>query len=185
MYGKIFESLFTGSLVGAGAEVFAVMSYVIANQRPDRELGSYVELNPKLLAVIIGESEAVIEAAIKVLCDADPNTTTPGHQGKRLISVSRFGYQVVNGAKYRAIRDEEDRRRQNREAKRRERAKKNGQPLPGEVTAVRQAADGDHVGAEAIAAERVPRVHEATPPGPAEVEEPSEPEAEDAPVEED
>jgi len=136
MYGKIFESLFTGSLVGAGAHVFAVMSYVIANQKPDRELGSYVELNPRLLAAIIGEEEQRIEGAIKVLCEPDPDTTTLGHQGKRLISVSRFGYQVVNGAKYRGIRDEDERRRQNREAKRREREKKRvalREPTPAEA----------------------------------------------------
>ena len=34
-------------------------------------------------------------------------------------------YRVVNGAKYRAIRDEESRREQNREAKQRERERKN------------------------------------------------------------
>ena len=123
MYGKIYESLFTGSLVGAGAEVFAVMAYVIANQKPDRELGSYVELNPVLLATILGESQESVEAAITKLCAPDPNTTTPGKSGKRLIKVSSFGYQVVNGAKYRAIRDEEDRRAQNRAAQQRFRAK--------------------------------------------------------------
>jgi hypothetical protein len=156
MYGKIYESMFTGSLIGSGACVFAVMSYVIANHKSDRELGAYVEINPVLLGHIFGEKTEVVEAAIKKLCAPDPDTTTPGNEGRRLVRVSQYGYQVVNGAKYRAIRDEEERRTQNREAQRRYRAKKKGLPLPGEAAALRREAAGDVNGAERIAEEALP-----------------------------
>lgn len=132
MFGKHYASLYDGSMIGAGAIVFAVWGYVIAKQEPDREVGSQVRLNPVLLAAILGESEADIVEAIKYLCSPDPRSTTREAEGRRLISVGQFDYQVVNGAKYRSIRDGDERRMQNREAKRRQRSRQN--PLAGEVT---------------------------------------------------
>lgn len=110
-------------MVGAGAPVFAVWAYIIANQKPDRTVGMQVELNPKLLAFIIGETEESIDDTIAYLCAPDPESRTRDHEGRRLIKIGQFDYQVVNGMKYRNIRDEESRRTQNREAKRRERAR--------------------------------------------------------------
>lgn len=115
--------MYDGSMVGAGAVVFAVMGYVIARQKPDREVGSQIRLNPMLLAAILGEPQEDVERAVEYLCSPDPKTTTPGHEGRRLVKLGQFEYQVVNGAKYRAIRNEEERRTQCREAKRREREK--------------------------------------------------------------
>lgn len=118
--------MYEGSLYGSGAVVFAVMGYVIATQMPDRELGSQVTLNPRKLADTLGEEVGDVEKAIEFLCKPDPQSTTKKAEGRRLIKVGEFEYQVVNGAKYRAIRDEEERRAQNREAKRRQREKASG-----------------------------------------------------------
>lgn len=140
MYGKHFSSLYEGSMIGSGSHVFAVWGYVIANQKPDRSVGSQVDLNPKLLAFIIGESEEKITAAITYLCSPDPQSKSPEKEGRRLIKLGQFSYQVVNGAKYLKIRDEESRREQNRNAKRKQRAK--GKPLPGEVQFVEAERNG-------------------------------------------
>lgn len=128
MYGKHFASLYEGSMIGAGAAVFAVWGYVIANQEPDRKVGSQVRLNPKLLAAIIGESENEMSKAIAYLCRADPRSTTKEKDGRRLVKLGEFDYQVVNGAKYRKIRDQETRREQNRQAQRRHKIKKSLPP---------------------------------------------------------
>jgi hypothetical protein len=123
MFGKIFETMFTGSMVGAGPYVFAVWPFVIANQKPDREHGSVVELNPKLLAAIIGCEQVPIEEAIAFLCSPDEASRSEELEGRRLERIGAFEYRVINGAKYRAIRDHETRKEQNRIAKRKERAK--------------------------------------------------------------
>ncbi len=128
MYGKHFASMYTGSMVGAGAVVFAVMGYVISNGKPDRGVGMQVELNPKLLAFILGESQEDVEGAIEYLCSPDPKSRSEAEEGRRLVRLGEFAYRVVNGPKYRAIRDEERRRETDRESKRRARAKK----IPGE-----------------------------------------------------
>ncbi len=124
MYGKIFEKMFEGSLYGKGWGPLLVMSYVIAHAVPDKEVGTQVELNPKAMADKFGESEEAVRKAIEFLCGPDPDSTSPEEGGRRLIKIGAFSYRVVNGAKYRAIRDEEDRRRQNREAQTRFREKK-------------------------------------------------------------
>ena len=119
MYGKSYESKYSGSMVGAGAMRFAVLDYVITMQKPSREWGSVVEINTVLLSVILGETQAAVEEAVGFLCSPDPKSRSKEKEGRRMVKVGEFLYQVVNGAKYRAIRDEEERRTQNREAQRR------------------------------------------------------------------
>src|SRR5262245_49131406 len=123
MYGKHFASMYTGSMIGSGALVFAVMGYVVACQEPDRKLGSVVELNPRLLGAVFGEEAEHVAEAIAYLCKPDPESRSKESGGRRLIRVGQFLYQVVNGAKYRAVRDLEARREQTREAVGRHRAK--------------------------------------------------------------
>ena len=125
MYGKHFASMYVGSMVGAGFGPYAVMGYVIANQRPNFKAGFFsVDLNPKILAATFGELESVVQSAIDYLCAPDPQTTTPGEEGRRLVKIGTFAYRVVNGAHYDRIRSEEDRREQNRRAQQRSREKK-------------------------------------------------------------
>ena len=123
MYGRIFESLYEGSMVGSGSAMFAVWPYVIAKMKPDPEVGAQVDLNPELLAFVLGESSEVIQGVIEKLCSPDPKSRTPDEDGRRLIKIGQFTYQVVNGAKYISLRNEEDRRRANRLYKRNQRAK--------------------------------------------------------------
>lgn len=127
MYGKIFSSMYEGSMVGAGATVFAVMGYVIAKQQPP---DFTVELNSKFLSAVIGETPEAIEKAIEFLCQADSQSRTEKEDGRRLIKVGAFTYHVVNGAHYHSIRNYEERKAYNREAQAKYRAKKNLPPMP-------------------------------------------------------
>ena len=117
MYGKIFESLYEGSMVGAGPTVFAVWGYCIA--KADRE--GIVILNPALLAPIIGTSRVDIERAIEYLERPDPNSKNPEHEGRRLLKMSGFAYFVVSHAIYRGMNNGEDRREYMREYMRKRR----------------------------------------------------------------
>lgn len=145
-------------MVGSGSPVFAVWGYVISKMQPDKEVGAQVELNPKLLAFIIGDEEEVIEGAIRKLCAKDENSRSPEHDGRRLIKVGQFAYQVVNAAKYLGLRNLDEKRAGDRERKARSRALRKGKPLAGEVAAVKAMENGDEAGAARIAAERVDKV---------------------------
>jgi hypothetical protein len=119
MYGKFFKSTFTGSMCGAGADVFAVWGYVIANK-----VKSAVELNPVVLSGLIGMTPDRVSAAIDHLCKPDPNSRNPAHEGKRLVREGVFQYFVVSDDIYAAIRDEDSRREYNRRKKQEERGRK-------------------------------------------------------------
>ena len=105
MYGKHYESLYDGSMVGAGAHVFAVWGYVIAKTRRSR-----VDLNPKVLAFVIGEREERMVEALEFLCAPDPKSRTKKNEGRRLIREGEYQYFVPNWEMYRRIKDEADRR---------------------------------------------------------------------------
>ena len=114
MYGKHFESMYTGSMVGIGAIPFAVWGYVISHQRPPR---FEVELNPIILATIIGEEAGDIEKAIAMFCEPDLKSRTEEMQGRKLERLGPFLFRVVNGARYDAIRSNEERKAYWREQK--------------------------------------------------------------------
>jgi hypothetical protein len=128
MYGKHFESLYEGSMIGAGAMVFAVWGYVIAKWKPDKKVGGQVRLNPALLGPILGESPKEVEKAIEYLCAPDKQSSSKLEGGRRLVRLGQFDYRVVNAAKYHAIRNEEERREQNRQAQARFREKQKVEP---------------------------------------------------------
>lgn len=108
---------------GKGSAFFAVWGYVISHMVPDREVGTQVELNPEIVAFLIGEQQPVIESVIAEMCRPDPKSRSTEKDGRKLIKVGSYSYQVVNGAKYRAIRDQATRREQNRLAQQKHRQK--------------------------------------------------------------
>jgi hypothetical protein len=120
MYGKHFASMYTGSMVGSGAVVFAVWGYVVANVR---FTDSSVELNPRILATILGEPVEEIEKAITVLCSPDKHSRSQEEEGRRLVLEGPFLYRVVNAKKYGSIRDEDGRREYMREYMKKRRSK--------------------------------------------------------------
>lgn len=125
MFGKHFASMYTGSMFGKPAVVFAVWGYVIATQRPSRKDGEcYVELNPTLLSATFSTTVDEVLSAIRILCSPDKASRSKQDAGRRLhpmdpeLHPGPMQFRVINGAKYRSMRDEEERRAYLREAKR-------------------------------------------------------------------
>lgn len=154
MFGKHFASMYQGSMVGSGCHVFALMGYVIANMKPDEQVGAQVSLNPVLLATIFGEPLDRVTAAIDFLCAPDPHSTSPEEGGRRLVKVGQFDYRVVNGAKYLKIRNEEERREANRLRQQNWRKKKEKTDRERRYEEALQ--NGDTATADKIAAEGLP-----------------------------
>ena len=119
MYGKLFRSTFTGSMVGKGAVVFAVWGYAIAHTNQD----SLVEINPVLIAAMIGCQTTDVDAALDFLCAEDPRSRSKNDGGKRLVKEGEFLYRTVNYLDYNAIKNEPARREYNRIKKRESRAR--------------------------------------------------------------
>jgi len=111
-FGKAFAQMYEGSMAGSGSHVFAVWGYIIAHTDPNTHT---VRLNPKVLSAAIGDPCDRIQEAIDVLCQPDPNSTTPDHDGRRLLHQSGFEYFVVTHEKYRGIKTGFDRTAYQRE----------------------------------------------------------------------
>ena len=140
MYGKAYESMYEGSMVGAGLNVFAVWNYCIAKNR----LG-VIELNPKLLAFILMGDQAddgVIRDAIKKLCEPDDESRSHDQAGRRLIKEGEYQYRMVNWGKYDAIKNADGLREYNRMKQREYRARSKSAPLPGEEKHVQNDENG-------------------------------------------
>jgi hypothetical protein len=119
MYGKLFESTFNGSMLGAGPVVFSVWSYIIAHAQD-----SMVEVNPVLAGVQIGCSPEEIEAALDWLQQPDPDSRSKEDEGRRIVKTGTFAYRVVNHKHYRTMRTPEDRREYMRRKQRESRARR-------------------------------------------------------------
>ena len=111
LYGKVFGSLYEGSMLGAGVHVFALWPYCLA--RADAR--GIVEVNPKLAAVVLGCSVTEIEQALEYLQRPDPDSRSREEEGRRLVREGQFAYRIVNYLRYREIRDAEARREYQRE----------------------------------------------------------------------
>lgn len=140
-FGKIHASMYTGSMYGSGAMMFAVMGYVVANMLPVGDDGMQVELNPEMLRHVLGEDEKDVRKAIETLCSPDPKSRTKQEEGRRLVKLGEFEYRVVNGPKYRAIRAKEVRLEQNRVAQKKFRSKRSGTTQPTQSEKLQQQAE--------------------------------------------
>ena len=109
MYGKCFESMYEGSMIGAGMHVFAVWNYIITKAR-----GGAVEINPKLLAFTLGGTEDMVRSALGVLSSPDPDSRSKLEGGRRIMREGEFQYRLVNWEYYQRIRSAEDKREYNR-----------------------------------------------------------------------
>src|SRR4051812_47815562 len=98
-YGKFFTSCFSGSMVGAGANVFALWGYVIAHA-----IDGQVEVNPRLVALTIGMTLDDLTKSLAFLCAPDPESRNKDEEGRRLVKEGQFAYRVVSHAIYRAMR---------------------------------------------------------------------------------
>lgn len=137
MFGKIFESTFTGSMFGAGPRVFAIWGYIIANAKPaTREDGSetgIVEVNPPLVSACIGMTVAEVEEVIDYLTKPDPRSRSQIADGRRLLPIGgSFLYEIPTFAEYHRRQTPEDRKEQTRKRVAAHRAKRKG----GDVTHV-------------------------------------------------
>jgi len=124
-YGRVFERMYEGSMVGAGAAVFAVWCYCVTKADRDSHV---VTLNVALLSNIIGESEATISAAISQLCKLDPDSKCKSDGGERLVRRDGLDYFMPSHEYYRTFGREKEVREGNAERQRRHRKKASDAP---------------------------------------------------------
>ena len=168
MYCKLFASLYQGTLRGRSHEIL-VFTNLMAHASKD----GVVDKHFRAIAEETGLGVDEVKAAILVLEAPDPESRSPEAQGARLQRLDEhrvWGWQIVNYAKYRAIRSEDDRAEQNRlaQARWRERNKSKQPSATGKRDKPKQKQEAE-VDAEAketpIPATPPPAIPPAAPPG--------------------
>ncbi len=121
MYAKLFASLYQGTLRGNPDEIL-----VFTNLLAHADATGVVDKHWRAISEEIGISRERVEAAIANLEAPDRESRSPELDGRRIVKMDEhrvWGWRIVNHGKYRAIRDEDDRREQNRLAQERWRNK--------------------------------------------------------------
>jgi len=136
MYAKLFTSIYQGTLRG-DSHGLLVFTNLIAHA----DSAGHVDIHPRAIADEVGLTLEQVKEALLKLEAPDSESRSPELDGRRIVRLNDhrdWGWVVVNYLKYRAIRDEEDRREQNRLAQQRWRERQKGVLTVGEVSSVSQ-----------------------------------------------
>jgi hypothetical protein len=112
MYAKLFTSIYQGTLRG-NSHGLLVFTNLLAHCDKD----GIVDMHPRAIAEEVGLTPDQVRDALLVLESPDDESRSPEEQGRRIVRLDEhraWGWRVVNYLKYRAIRNEDDRREQNR-----------------------------------------------------------------------
>lgn len=142
MYGKLFASLFTGSMRGKG-DLQLTFAYMLANASSD----GICDFAPQCISDATGKPLKLIESCIEELSAPDPMSRTRTDEGRRiaLLDPSRpWGWRIINHAIYRAIQTREAMKEAERLRKREYRASKSA-VCPGLVRD-----EGGHAGSGSV-----------------------------------
>jgi hypothetical protein len=154
MYVKLFASIYQGTLRGK-SHCLLVFTNLLAHCDKAGE----VDVHPRAIADEVGLTVEEVNAALAELEAPDPESRSPEENGCRIMRLDEhraWGWRVVNYIKYRAIRDEADRREQNRRAQAawRERHKEHKQSKPASAAVSRDKPESAQAEAEGEAKER-------------------------------
>lgn len=128
MYGKLFSSLYQGTLRGCPDEIL-----VFTNLIAHADMHGIVDKHWRSIAEETGLDVDRVKAAIVNLEAPDPESRSPEMEGRRIVPMDEhraWGWQIVNHGKYRSIKNEDDRREQNRIAQQKWRDKQRNGDKP-------------------------------------------------------
>lgn len=119
MYGKIFDSMYTGTLYGHWEAIVTFQQMIVL-----ADADGMVDMTPQGMCGATSIPLEIILKGLEVLSAPDPYSRTPGSDGRRieLLDAHRpWGWHIVNHEKYKALQDADTVRAQNRERQRRHR----------------------------------------------------------------
>ena len=108
MYGKVFESIYTGSLYGEWEAIVTIQQLItLADSK------GIVDMTPQAISGMTSIPLEIIRKGLSVLLLPDTDSRTEGHEGVRIKPLDdhrEWGWYLVNYEKYKNIRSAEDRR---------------------------------------------------------------------------
>ena len=124
MFGKVFTSMFDGTLVSKGPwQALVTMQQLIV--LADRD--GVVDMTPSAISRRTSIPQEIIDVGLAALLAPDDESRTPIEGGRRIVLLEdhrTWGWRLVNHAKYTALRNVEERREYLRQAQEKGRSKK-------------------------------------------------------------
>lgn len=124
MYGKVFESIYDGTLAGHWQAIVTMQQLVVLSTQD-----GVVDMTPDAIARRTSIPLEIITAGLEHLAKPDPYTRTPGEDGRRIVLIDDhrpWGWRLVNHAKYRALRNMEQKHEADRQRMAKKRRQNNG-----------------------------------------------------------
>ncbi len=109
MYGKVFESIYDGSLYGQWEAIVTMQQLIVL-----ADADGVIDMTPPAIAGRTSIPLEILEKGLKILSQPDPYSRSPGSDGVRiqLLDEQRpWGWFLVNHKKYQDLRTAEDRRK--------------------------------------------------------------------------
>ena len=113
MYGKVFSSMYEGTLYGHWQAIVAFQQMIVLC-----DADGIVDMTPQAIAARTSIPLEIIQEGIRILEQPDEYTRTPGEDGKRIVRLDGhrpWGWRIVNHRVYRELVAAEDKRRADRE----------------------------------------------------------------------
>jgi len=112
MYGKIFDSMYDGTLYGHWQAIVTLQQMIVL-----ADADGIVDMTPQAIAARTSIPLEIILKGLEVLSEPDPYTRTPGEEGRRIILLDDhrpWGWKLVNHGKYKRLRDAAQKREADR-----------------------------------------------------------------------
>lgn len=112
MYGKLFESMYDGTLVEDWRALITFQQMIVLCNAD-----GVIDVTTSALSRRTGIPLDIIEAGISILESPDKNSRTPDHEGRRLERLDDhrpWGWRIVNHKKYQMMIDAESKREADR-----------------------------------------------------------------------
>jgi hypothetical protein len=159
MYGKLFASMYDGTLYGKWQALVTFQQMVILST-PD----GIVDMTSQNISGRTSIPLEIIEAGVSDLEAPDPHSRTPDHEGRRIIRLDAhrpWGWQIVNHKKYKELIYLEQKREADRERIRQKRA---SPPVAECRNVSRRVADVAHTDTDAYTDSKKKNVKAGDPP---------------------
>jgi hypothetical protein len=113
MYGKLFSSMYEGTLYGQWQAIITLQQLVIL-----ADADGVVDMTPPAIAARTSIPLDIIEAGLTQLAEVDKYSRTPTEDGRRIVLIDEdrpWGWRIVNYAYYRDLASREDKKAKDRE----------------------------------------------------------------------
>jgi len=109
VYGKVFKSIYDGSLYGQWEAIVTMQQLIVL-----ADADGIIDMTPPAIAGKTSIPLEILEKGLKILSEPDPYSRSPGSDGARiqLLDEQRpWGWFLVNHIKYRDMRTADDRKK--------------------------------------------------------------------------